>query len=485
MINWNMVSKIMGALLFIEAALMSICLGIAVGYGENDVPAFITSVSLIVMAGFIFRYLGRRAGNRLSRKDAYLVVTLSWVVFSLFGSLPFMISGYVTNFTDAFFENMSGFTTTGASVIDNVEALPHGLLFWRTFTQWIGGLGIVFFTVALLPSLDGGYVKVFSAEITGPIHTKLHPRLSMGAKYIWMVYIALTLSCLGCFMLFGMNFWESINYAMTSTATGGFSIYNESIETFRSPALEYTCAVFCFLSGVNFTLLYFTVARRRIGMLFKSDEFKFYLLMTLACTAFIMYQLMAHCGYNAEHAFRSGVFQVVTFITTTGLFNDNAALWPHVTWVVLAVCMFVGACSGSTSGAFKCIRSMMVLKVIRNELRQILHPNAVLPLKVDGVNVPMQKRVTLLAFLATYLIMLVVVAFIMIACGIDHTNAITICLSSLGNVGPSLGLEIGPTMSWSMLPAAAKWTCSFMMLVGRLEIFTVMVIFTPSFWKEN
>ena len=485
MINWNMISKIMGALLFFEAALMSLSLGISVYSGEGDTPAFVTSVGLILLAAIVFRYFGLKAGNRLSRKDAYMVVTLSWVVFSLFGSLPFMLSGYVNNFTDAFFENMSGFTTTGATVIDDVEALPHGLLFWRSFTQWIGGLGIVFFTVALLPSLDGGYVKVFSAEITGPIQTKLHPRLSMGAKYIWMVYVCLTAACAGCYWIFGMSPWESINYAMTSTATGGFSIYNDSMENFHSPALEYTCTTFCFLAGINFTLLYFSVARRRIGMLFKSDEFKFYLFMAAACTAFVMFQLMAYRGYDAEHAFRCGAFQVVNFLTTTGLFNDNAALWPHVTWVVLAVCMFVGACSGSTSGAFKSIRSMMVLKVIRNELRQILHPNAVLPLRVDGVNVPIQKRVTLLAFLATYVIMLLVVAFIMIACGIDHTNAITICLSSLGNVGPSLGLEIGPTMSWSQLPDLAKWTCSFMMLVGRLEIFTVLVIFSPTFWKDN
>ena len=326
MINWNMISKIMGALLFIEAALMSLCLGISVYSGEGDTPAFVTSVGLILLAAIVFRYFGLKAGNRLSRKDAYMVVTLSWVVFSLFGSLPFMLSGYVNNFTDAFFENMSGFTTTGATVIDDVEALPHGLLFWRSFTQWIGGLGIVFFTVALLPSLDGGYVKVFSAEITGPIQTKLHPRLSMGAKYIWMVYVCLTAACAGCYWIFGMSPWESINYAMTSTATGGFSIYNDSMENFHSPALEYTCTTFCFLSGINFTLLYFTVARRRIGMLFKSDEFKFYLFMAAACTAFIMFQLMAYCGYDAEHAFRCGAFQVVNFLTTTGLFNDNAAL---------------------------------------------------------------------------------------------------------------------------------------------------------------
>lgn len=485
MINWKIISKILGSLLFIEAFLMAACLAVAVYFAEPDVFAFIISILLIAVFGLVAMMLGRNANNTLSRKDAYLVVTMSWIVFSLFGTLPFLISGFVDNFTDAYFETMSGFTTTGATVIDDVESLPHGLLFWRTFTQWIGGLGIVFFTIALLPSMVGGSTKVFAAEATGPMHTKLHPRLSMSAKWILIVYVVLTLACMGCFFLFGMNWWESINYAMTSTATGGFSIYNSSIEKFQSPSLEYTCIAFCFMSGVNFTLLYASVARLRVRQLFKNTEFKFYVSMTLVCTLFIMALLMAYNGYEWERAFRSSLFQVVTFITTTGLFNDNAALWPHATWVILAACMFVGACSGSTSGAFKCVRAAMVLKVIRNELQQILHPNAVLPLRVDGMNVPQQKRVTLLAFLATYLILLGAVAFIMIMCGVDHTNAVTITLSCMGNVGPSLGLEIGPAMSWSMLPTVAKWTCSLMMLVGRLEIFSVLVILTPVFWKKN
>ena len=485
MINWRIIAKILGSLLFIEALLMLICLGVALYFNESDVFAFLLSIVIIFFFGFVLKFMGRNADNTLSRKEAYLVVTLSWIIFSLFGTLPFMISGYITSFTDAFFETMSGFSTTGTSIIDDVERLTHGLLFWRSFTQWIGGLGIVFFTIALLPSMVGGSTKVFAAEATGPIRTKLHPRLSMSAKWIWMVYLLLTLSCMGCFMVFGMDWWESINYGMTSTATGGFAINNSSIATFQSPALEYVCTFFCFLSGINFTLLYFSVAKLKVKDLLRNAEFKFYIAVIVGSTLFIMWQLMLHNGYDVEHAFRSAIFQTVAFLTTTGLFSDDAALWPHATWVVLAGCMFMGACSGSTSGAFKCIRGVMVLKVIRNELQQILHPNAVLPLKLNGLNVPMQKRVTLLAFLASYLGMLVIVAFAMMACGIDHTNAITISLSCIGNVGPSLGLEIGPTMSWSMLPGVAKWLCSFMMLVGRLEIFTVLVILTPAFWKKN
>lgn len=485
MINWKIIYKVLGSLLFIEASLMLWCLLMAFCYEEDDFLAFAISLVATVFFGLMLRLVGREADNNLSRKEAYLVVTLSWIVFSFFGTLPFLISGYITDFTDAYFETMSGFTTTGATIIDNVEVLPHGLLFWRSLTQWIGGLGIVFFTIALLPSMVGGSVKVFAAEATGPIKAKLHPRLSVSAKWIWLVYLVLTVACAGSYMLFGMDWFDSINYAMTTTATGGFSTHNTSTEFFNSPALEYTCAFFCFLSGVNFMLLYFSIAKLKIGRLFKNAEFKFYLLIILGFTAFIMAELITRNGYDLEHAFRSGVFQVVSFITTTGLFNDDAARWPHVTWVVLAACMFLGGCSGSTAGGLKAVRGVMLLKTVRNEFRQMLHPNAVLPMKINGTNVSQQKRVTLLAYLTTYLALSLVISFTMIAMGIDNTNAITITLSCLGNVGPTLGLEIGPTMSWSMLPAAAKWMCSAMMLIGRLEIFTVLVIFTPQFWNKN
>jgi potassium uptake protein trkH len=282
-----------------------------------------------------------------------------------------------------------------------------------------------------------------------------------------------------------MNYFEALNYAMSSAATGGFSVNNTSTEFFHSPALEYTTIFFCFISGVNFTLLYTSVIKGRFINLWKDNEFKFYIGIVSIFTLFIMFELIVRNNYQTEHAFRSALFQVVSFITTTGLFNDNAALWPHVTWVVLALCMFIGACSGSTSGGLKCVRGVMLFKIIKNELLQRLHPNAVLPLKINGVNIPNPQRVSLLAFLTAYLLLFFLIAFVMISAGIDNTNAITICLSSMGNVGPTLGIEIGPTMSWASLPAFAKWMCSFMMLVGRLEIFSVLVILTPAFWTKN
>ncbi|GAA6529220.1 MAG: TrkH family potassium uptake protein [Prevotella sp.] len=485
MLHFKLINKIIGHLLLIEAFLMSWCLVVSIIYHEDDIFAFLCSITLTVLAALNLITIGRNARNILSQRDAYLIVAAAWIIFSLFGTLPFLISGYIRNFTDAYFETMSGFTTTGASIIDNVEALPHGLLFWRSLTQYIGGLGIVFFTVALLPSLGGGSIKIFAAESTGPFKTKLHPRISTNAKWIWVVYLILTTGCAASYYIGGMNLFDAINFSMTTTATGGFGTHNDSFAFYHSKFLEYACTLFTFLSGINFTLQYNSIFKGKIQNLFHNSEFKFYLIMVLTFSAFIMSKLILNNHYDLEHAFRKAVFQVVTFITTTGFFSDDASTWPHITWVILAVCMFFGACSGSTSGGLKCIRGVMTMKTIRNEFLQILHPNAVLPVRIDGINVSQEKRLTLLSFLSTYLILCLVTSSALIAMGIDNTNAITMALSSMGNVGPTLGTEIGPTMSWSILPAAAKWLCAFMMLIGRLELFTVLVIFTPSFWKNH
>ncbi|MDO4931989.1 MAG: TrkH family potassium uptake protein [Prevotellaceae bacterium] len=484
MINFKLIYKILGSLLFLESLFMSICLVIAIGYNEDDILSFIFSILLTLLTAFIFRYSGNNANNNMSRRDAFLVVTLTWSVFSLFGSLPYLIGGYIPNFTNAYFETISGFTTTGATILDDVEHLPHGILFWRTFTQWIGGLGIVFFTIAILPSLVGGSVKVFAAEATGPVRTKLHPRLSTSAQSIWVVFLLITIVCTLSFKALGMNWFDSINYSMTTIATGGFSTHNDSVEFFRSPAMEYVSTFFCFLSGINFILLYRAAINREVKKLFNDSEVKFYVGIIAVFTAFIMLLLIFSNGYGIEQAFRSAIYQVVSFITTTGLFNDDAAQWPHVTWIVLAICMFIGGCAGSTSGGFKSIRCLMLLKIVSNEFKQMLHPKAVLQLKVGSNNISMQNRVTLLAFLTTYILLFVFCAFAMTGMGVDNTNAITITLSTLGNVGPTLGTEIGPTMSWNELPVLAKWICSLLMLMGRLELLSVLVIFTPQFWKE-
>ena len=485
MVNFRIISKIIGSLLHIEAIFMSLCALMSFSYHEDDLMAFLVSLLLTFGCGFFFMYLGRDADNSLNRRDAYVVVTTAWVVFSIFGMFPFLIHGCITNVTDAFFESTSGFTTTGASIINDVEILPHAILFWRSLTQWIGGLGIVFFTIAILPSLVGGSVKVFAAEATGPIKAKMHPRLTTTAKWIWSIYVILTIAC-GCsFWAAGMDWFEALNYAMTTTATGGFAIHNESTEYFHSPTIDYISITFQFLSGINFTLLYLSIVKMRLKALLTNSEFKLYVSVVIGATLWIMYLLLTRMGYDLEHAFRAALFQVVSFITTTGMFNEDAGAWPHITWVILGVVMYLGACAGSTSGGFKCIRGVMLLKVVRNNFRQILHPNAVLPVKINGMSIPQSKLVALFAFFTLTMLMTLVTATIMIVAGIDNTNAITIALSCVSNVGPTLGTQIGPVMSWSILPEYIKWILCPLMLMGRLEIMTVLVLFTPAFWKEN
>lgn len=483
--NWKLIQKILGSLLFLEAFFMLICLAVAVWYNEDDIFAFLIAMLMTLMSGFLLRYAGRDADNSMNRRESFLVVTLTWSVFSLFGTLPFLIGGYTTSFTDAYFEAMSGFTTTGATIFDNVEKLPHGILFWRSISQWIGGLGIVFFTIAILPSLGGGSVKVFSAEATGPIKTKLHPRLSSTTQSIWVIFLVLSIACCVCFKMLGMDWYNAASYAMTSLATGGFSPHNDSLMHFHNRGIEYVSTGFCFLSGINFILLYRSVMKGQVKNLFTNEEVKFYFGSTVLFSLFIAIMLIVNNHYTVEHAIRSGLFQVVSFITTTGVFNDDVATWPQVTWGVILLCMFMGGCAGSTSGGFKSIRCVMLLKTIRNEFRQMLHPHAVLPLRISGTNIPSQRRVTLLAFLTVYVLLCIVCIFIMIAAGVDITNAITITISTLSNVGPALNTDIGPMMSWADLPEFAKWTCSLLMLMGRLEIFSVLIILTPEFWKES
>jgi len=464
---------------------MSWCLAMAAVHKEDDVMAFLMSTLLTFGCAFLFLFFGRHSENSLSRRDAYVVVTSVWLIFSIFGMFPFLIHGSVANLSEAFFETMSGFTTTGVTTIKDVERLPHGILFWRSLMQWIGGLGIVFFTIALLPSLVGGSVKVFAAEATGPMRSKMHPRLSTTAKWIWSVYVLLTAACGLSFWAAGMDWFDALNFSMTTTATGGFSTHNDSAVLFSSVTLEYLSILFMFLSGVNFTLLYISVFRFKWSSLLRNSEFKLYVSLVLVATFWIMYMLVTRLHYHYEPAFRSALFQVVSFITTTGISNENAGMWPHITWIILSLLMFIGACAGSTTGGFKSIRVLMLFKVLRNEFRHILHPNAVLPVKVNGQSIPQSRLVSLLAVFMLYVLMMCFIAAIMMISGIDVTNSATIALSLVSNVGTGLDTNIGPVMLWADLSDGLKWLCSFLMLVGRLEIIAVLVLFTRSFWKEN
>ena len=464
---------------------MGLCLIVSLCCRENDAGPLAITVGVTVAVAVVFRLLGRGATNTLSRRDAYLLVSVVWIAFAAFGSLPFLLGGYITNVSDAFFEAMSGLTTTGATTIDHVEGMPHGVLLWRSLTQWIGGLGIVFFTIAILPSFVGGSVKIFAAEATGPVQSKLQPRLTTSAKALWGVYLVLTTGCAIFFFAFGMGPFDAINYAMTVTATGGFATHDASTGYFNNAAIDYTAIVFMFLSGVSFAMLYAALFRGKIKNLLRNAEFRFYSALTLVATAVILAFLLRYNNYSVADAIRVSLFQVVSFVTTTGMFNEDAAQWHHITWVVLSLCMFFGGCAGSTASGFKCARGVIALKILRNEIMHRLHPKAVLPVKVNGSTVHSSGQITLLAFLMVYFMLCFTAYFIMILVGVDSTNSFTIALSCASNVGPTLGLEIGPTMSWSILPMFVKWILSALMLMGRLEIFTVLVIFTPAFWKNN
>ena len=312
----------------------------------------------------------------------------------------------------------------------------------------------------------------------------MHPRLSTSAKWIWSIYLLLTIACGLSFWLAGMEWFDATNYSMSTTATGGFSTHNGTI-FLASPLIEYLAILFQFLAGINFTLLYVSIFKFKVSTLFKNSEFKVYITTIIIATLWIMYLLLTRMGYDFELAFRSALFQVVSFITTTGLSNMDAGTWPHITWAILGVLMFMGACAGSTTGGFKSIRVMMLFKVLRNEFRHIIHPNAVLPVKMNGQSIPQSRLTTLLAFFTIYVIALALTTIIMMESGVDIINAATISISLISNVGAGLDTNIGPQMSWADLSIGVKWFCSFLMLVGRLEIIAVLVLFTRAFWKEN
>lgn len=484
MINWKIIARILGFLLYIESLLMNLCSIFGFYYDEDDRWPFVFAAGVALLVGLILNYIGRGAEKRFSRRDGYIIVTFSWVVFSLMGMLPYVLSGHLPSVSDAFFETMSGFTTTGASVVSNIEALPHGLLFWRSMTQWIGGLGIIFFTIAVLPVFGVGGVQLFAAEATGPRHDKVHPRISVTAKWIWSIYLGLTIVCAMFFVAGGMGVFDGVCHAMCTTATGGFSTRNASIAAFDSAYIEYVTIFFMFLSGINFTLLFLAFFKGRVGKLLSDTEFHWYAALAGVFTLLIALGLVIVRGGQFEESFREALFQVVSVQTTTGFVSADYMLWPPVLWFLLSVVMYFGACAGSTSGAIKCVRIAMLLKVARNEFLRIVHPNAVIPLRVSGHVIHSKAKITLLAFFVLYVLVIFVGWIVMMALGLDFMDAYGVVVTSVSNVGPALGSCSG-VHSWAHLPDAAKWVSSFLMLIGRLELFSVLLLLTPGFWRKR
>lgn len=481
--NLKLVVNILGHLLLYEALMMLVCLGIAIYFGEDDILAFSCSVVITVIVAILMRYFSRNAQNRLTRRDSFLVVSLAWIMFSVFGTLPYIISGYIPSFSDAFFEAISNFTTTGLSTYN--VSMPHGLLFWRSLAQWVGGLGIVFFTIAILPSFADGDVKVFAAESTGPTKTRLHPRLKIDTRWIWLIYISLTLACAVCYYLAGMDIFDSLNFSMVTSGTGGHSPYADGLAHFSNTAVDYIAIVFMLLGGINFGILYAIFFQFNFKRFFRNSEAKLYIGMIIAISIFVCIILLTKCNYTFEHAFRSSLFEVVSILSSTGLYSDDIMVWPQSIRFILVFCMIIGGCAGSTSGGVKVIRVVMLLKNMKNEFRRILHPNAILSLRVNGGVISNSIQATLSAFITMFVIIVITSSIIFVAMGMEMDAAFSMTVSCISNCGPTFGPEIDTAMGWDIMPTFGKWLCSALMLIGRLEIFSVLIIFTKNFWKDN
>ncbi|MCR5312209.1 MAG: TrkH family potassium uptake protein [Bacteroidaceae bacterium] len=495
MINWRLIAKIIGILLYIEAGLMVLCQIVAFIYNEG-IEAFCPPIFATILLGVIGHLIGRNAGANMGRKDGYVVVSLVWVVFTIIGMFPFLISGTIPDVSSAFFETMSGFTSTGATIIDDIDSLPRSLLFWRSLTQWIGGIGIVFFTIAILPAFGVGEVKLFAAESTGPLHDKVHPRISMAAKWIGSVYVMLTVLCIFALLLCGMDTFDAINYSMCTTATGGYGTHSALLhEAFdNSATIEYVLTFFMFTSGVNYTLIYYTILKGRIKQFLRDAEVRCYYIIVLIATAVCTITLFYNRGFSDfELSFRESIFTVISLQTTTGLATCDYTLWPVQLMPILLFVMFAGACSGSTSGGFKCARMSIIYRVLKNEFTRILHPRAVIPVRMNDVVIPQSIVQTLLGFITLFVLGLFGGAFVLALFGVspndvhpdfDYYEAFGLAMSSISNVGPGMGYY-GPANSWAILSPFAKWVCSFLMLIGRLEIFPIIILFTPNFWKKG
>lgn len=481
-VNYKLVGRILGILLFIEAGLFIICAGVSLLYHEDEYIHFVYSILITVAAGGIMFVAGRKARHQLARRDGYCVVSLSWVLFSLFGMLPFYLSGHIPTVTDAFFETMSGFTTTGATILDDIESLPYGLLFWRSLTQWIGGLGIVFFTIAILPIFGSDSQQLFLSEATGVTHNKTHPQVRFMARWIWTVYISLTFLETLLLMFGGMNLFDAVCHSLTSTATGGFSTKQDSIAYWNSPFIEYVVAIFMLLSGINFSL-YFMALKGKSRLLFKDEEVHWYLKSIGFITLVITIALIFKNGYGIEESFRKAFFQVVSIHTSCGFATDDYMQWPPFTWMLLIIAMLAGGCTGSTGGGIKSARLLILTRNIKNQFKQILHPHAVLPIRVNHQVIDLQLSATVMAFLTTYLLCILVGWILLMAMGLGLTEAMSTSVSAMGNVGPGLG-AFGPVYSWSAIPAAGKWLLSIMMLIGRLELFGVLLLFYRGLWRN-
>lgn len=487
LINFKVVLHVIGSLTIINGILMTLAIPFAIYYDDGTLNTFLMSSGITLLIGFMIRlYTKVNKNDEIKKREGFLIVATGWLSMALFGCLPYLISGWIPSLADAFFETMSGFTTTGATILGGVTTnrisdLPESLLFWRSMTQWIGGMGIIVLTIAILPMLGIGGMELFVAEAPGPTKDKIHPRIKETAKRLWVIYLGLTILQTIVLMICGLDFYQAINHALTTNSTGGFSPQDTSIAAFNSPAVEYAIVFFMFFAGTNFTLIYFAL-KRKVFQIRENDEFRWYLMSVIGLTILVSF-LIYEPGDGIESTFRTSLFQVVSIITTTGYATVDYMIWSPLVQMIFFLLLFSGASAGSTSGGIKIVRIVLLMKNGLVEFKRRLHPKAIIPVHLNKRPVSDVIIYNLLAFIFLYLFIFTIGSIAITAMGVDFVEAISAVATSLGNVGPGLG-QFGPAGSFSEMPDAGKWVLSLLMLMGRLELFTVALIMTPYFWRR-
>ena len=436
---------------------------------------------ITLSAGGIIWFFTRNAIRNIGKREGYIIVSFSWIVISLFGTLPYLFSEAIPSFTDAFFETMSGFTTTGASILTDIESLPKGILFWRAMTHWIGGMGIIVLSVAILPILGIGGMQLFVAEMPGITPDKLHPRITQTAKRLWVIYVILTFAETVLLMFGGLDLFDAMCHSFATMATGGFSTQNASVANY-SPYIQYIIIIFMIFAGTNFTLHYLAL-HGKLKDVWNNEEYRYYILFTFGFSLIIAVALFLNGAFGVEESFRNSLFQVVSIVTTTGFVTSDYLVWPGHLWIIIFLLMFIGGSAGSTGGGIKIARQILLLKNSGLEFKRMIHPQAIIPVKFNKKAVSPEIIHLVMAFFLFYILTFFTGTFILNLLGLDFETAIGATIASLGNIGPGIG-GVGPIENYGALSGITKWITSFLMLLGRLELFTVLILFSPAFWKK-
>ena len=480
--NWRFIGRTIGVLLVLLGFSMAAPLGAAILYHEGA-TLFLDAIGLTLGAGLILIFASRHMDTNayISQQAGMATVALAWVAVCLFGALPFYLSPNFTSVADAVFESVSGFTTTGSSVMTQIEAASKSLLLWRSLIQWLGGMGIIVLSLAVLPFLGVGGIQLYRAEVPSPVPDKLTPRLSDSAKILWMVYLGFTLAEIIMLYAGGMGAYDAINHAFTTMPTGGFSTRNASVAAYNSAYFDYVIVLFMVLAGINFSLHY-QLLRGRPLVFWRDSECRFFLMLTLILTLIITWDIWGGVYDSFTQAFRYASFQVVSIITTTGYATADYEKFPGLSQVLLLICMFIGASAGSTGGGIKCARIMVCCKYCYREVFKILHPRSISQVSINGFPVSDALIRSIMGFLGLYLGIYVISTILLAAMGVDMMTSLGAVAACIGNIGPGFG-SVGPAENFAHLPAAGKWLLSWCMLAGRLEIYTIIILFAPEFWK--